>query len=560
MNAQLLTILFIAATFLIYGLIAWRSRAGTTKDFYIAGGGVHPLANGMATAADLMSVATMLSIPGIIAFFGYDAAIYLLGPPGGFVLLGILIAPYLRKFGKFTIPDFIGDRYYSNTARTIAVVVALFVTLIYLAGQMRGVGVVFSHFLKVNVNLGVVIGAAVVLIYAVLGGMKGITYTQVAQFCILAFAFLAPIIFLSIALTNKAFFFTSYASMTADGVNFLDNLDRLNQEFGFKAFTEAGRPTIDRFCIAMTLMLGTAGMPHIIIRYFTVPKVSHARKSVAFTVLFIGIIFIASPALAAFSRTFILEAINNKVYADLPSWFQVWENTGLIVFNDLNGDGIIQFVGGAANELVMDFDVTYLAIPEIAKLPPWIVALVAAGTLAAALSTAAGLLLVVSTSVSHDLIKKQLAPDISDKKELYIARLCAGLAVGVGVYFGINPPSFIIETVALAFSVASASFFPALFLGIFSKKVNKQGAISGMLIGFIFSLFYIIYFQFLDGRETYGGYWMDISAQGIGVIGMLLNLLTTLVVSRFYAEPPIEVQEMVENIRYPKGVGEAQKH
>ncbi|MFT6807471.1 MAG: cation/acetate symporter [Saprospiraceae bacterium] len=551
MSIQILTILFVSLTFVLYVVIAWRSRARSTKEFYIAGGGVSPMANAMATAADMMSVSTMLSVPGLIGYLGYDAAVYIIGPIGGFVLLGVLIAPYLRKFGKFTIPDFIGDRYYSNSARTIALVITVCITVTYLAGQMRGVGVVFSHFLKVDIVTGVLIGALIVMAYAVLGGMKGITYTQVAQFCILSFAFLVPIIFMSILLTDKSFIFTSYGSTLADGSHFLDNLDKLNAEFGFKEFTDMQRPKIDAFCIAGTLMFGTAALPHILVRYFTVAKVSAARYSVSWTLLFITIVLIATPPLSAFSRTFIMEQINGQVYADLPAWFSSWERTGLLVFNDLNGDGIVQYLGGAGNELNLDFDITFLAVPEIADLPNWIVALVAAGALAAALSTAAGLLLVLSSAVSHDLIKKQLRPDMSDKNELRIARICIAISIGIGVYFGINPPGFIIETVALAFSMAAGAFFPVLLLGIFNKKVSKEAGISGMLTGFLFALFYIIYFQFMDGKEAQDGYWMDISAQGIGIVAMILNFMVTLGVNRFFDPPSQEIQDMVEDMRIP---------
>ena len=559
MSTQLLTIIFVSITFLIYGVIAWISRAKSTDDFYVAGGGVSPLANAMATAADFMSVATMLSVPGLIAYLGFDAAVYLLGPPGGFLLLGIFIAPYLRKFGKFTIPDFIGDRYYSNTARTLAVVCAVFITLTYLAGQMKGVGVVFSHFLHVSKEWGVVIGAGIVFFYAVLGGMKGITYTQVAQFCILGFAFLVPIIYLSVMVMNDPFVFTSWGGKTADGVYLLDKLDALSTEFGFKEFTAQRRPTIDMFFIGLTLMLGTAGMPHIIIRYFTVPKVSDARKSVAYTLLLISIVFLATPALAVFSRTLMLESLNNIPYASAPDWFKVWEQTDFLSFTDKNGDGIIQFIGGAANELKIDFDITFLAIPEIANLPNWIIALVAAGALAAALSTAAGLLLVISSSIAHDLIKEQLHPDMSDQRELTISRICIAIALLFGIYFGINPPGFIIQTVALAFSIAASTFFPAILMGIFFKKVAKEGAIAGMLVGLIFVVSYIVYHEFLGGKAD--GYWMNISSQGIGVVGMLLNFTTTFLVNKYYGnEPPLEVQQMVERIRYPKGVGEANGH
>lgn len=544
-----LTLLFVGATFILYGLIAWRSKAKSTKDFYVAGANVSPFANAMATAADFMSVATMLSIPGLVAAIGYDATPYLLGPAGGFFLLGVLIAPYLRKFGKFTVPDFIGDRYYSNAARNIAIICALIITITYLAGQMRGVGVVFSRFLEVSIESGVLIGAGIVFLYAVWGGMKGITYTQVAQFCVLSFAFLVPIIFLSLLLTNSMLPWLSWGGTTTDGVFLLDKLDGLNEEFGFKAFTAQRKHTIDLFCIALTLMIGTAGLPHILIRYFTVPKVQDARKSVVYTLLLIGLVFTATAPLSAFARTYMLENLNGIPYADVPHWFKTWEETKLLVFTDLNNDGIIQFVGGAANEIKIDFDVTFLAIPQIANLSNWVLALVAAGALAAALSTAAGLLLVISSAISHDLIKQQIRPDISDKAELYIARICAAGAVMIGIYFGINPPSFIIETIALAFSIGASTFFPALFLGIFFKKINREGAIAGMLTGLVFSLSYIIYHQFLGGNED--GYWMNISSQGIGAVGMILNLVTSLVVSRFFPEPPDEVQDLVEKIRYP---------
>lgn len=555
MSSQHLTFLFVGLTFALYSYIAWRSKASSTKEFYVAGGGVSPFTNAMATAADLMSVATMLSIPGILSVIGYDGAPYLLGTAGGFVLLGILIAPYLRRFGKYTIPDFIGDRYYSNAARSIAVFCALAVSLTYLAGQMRGVGVVFSRFLEIDINLGVCIGAGIVFLYAVWGGMKGITYTQVAQFCVLIFAFLIPIIFLSIVMTNNAFPITSWGGKTADGSMFLlDKLNGLNAEFGFKSFTDQSRPTIDMFCLGLTLMLGTAGLPHIIVRYFTVKKVSDARKSIAYTLLLISIVFLASPAVSVFSRTYIMETITNLPYAEIPNWFKTWENIGLITFQDLNGDGIIQYVAGAQNELTIDSDIVFLAIPEIAQLGNWVTALLAAGALAAALSTAAGLLLVISTSVSHDLIKMQFVPNMSDKQELLTARICASFAVFIGIYFGMNPPGFIVETIALAFSIASSAFFPALVLGIFSKRINKQGAIAGMLGGLIFSVAYIVYFQFLGGKEIHGGYWMDISPQGIGVVGVMINFGLTFLVGAFYPPPPEEVQELVERIRYPKGL------
>ena len=442
MDVKTLTFIFVGATFAVYAIIAYLSKASTTSEFYVAGKGVSPFANGLATAADFMSAATFISMPGIVAFLGLDGAIYLLGPPGGFVLLGILIAPYLRKFGKFTIPDFIGDRYYSNVARSVAIICALFVSLTYLAGQMRGVGVVFSRFLEVSIELGVVIGAGIVLVYAVWGGMKGITYTQVAQYCILAFAFLVPIIFLSIMLTDNPIPSFGMGSRVADGsgVYLLDKLNGLNEELGFTAFTAGNKPLIDLFCIAATLMLGTAGMPHIIIRFFTVPRVSDARRSAAWTVLFMAIVFLATPAAGAFARTIFIESIQNLPYTEVPNWFRTWEGIGLITFTDLNGDGLIQYVAGAANEIRIDNDIMFLASPEMARMPNWVIAMVAAGGLAAALSTAAGLLLVISTAISHDLLKRVLIPSLTDKQELGIARLCALFAVGTGIYFGINPP------------------------------------------------------------------------------------------------------------------------
>lgn len=550
MDVQTLTILIVSATFLLYGFIAYRSKAGSTHDFYVAGGGVSPLANGMATAADWMSAATFISLPGIVSFMGYDGAVYLLGGSGGFVLLAMLISPYLRKFGKFTIPDFIGDRYYSDTARIIAVICAVFISFTYLAGQMRGVGVVFSRFLEMSIDMGVYVGASIVFVYAVWGGMKGITYTQVAQYCILIFAFLVPAIFLSILLTNNPVPFLGLGDTMADGsMDFLDKLDGLDKELGFGAFTEQRSSTINLTAMALTMMIGTAGMPHVIIRFFTVPKVSDARKSVGYALLFITILFLCIPAVGAFARTYFIEAINNQAYTDMPSWFKTWESIGLITFNDLNNDGIVKYMSGAANELTIDRDILFLASPEIAKLPNLVIALVAAGGLAAALSTAAGLLLVLSTAISHDLIKKQIKPNINDKEELLAARIFAAFAILVGIYFGINPPGFVMETIALAFGIAASALFPAIFLGIFNKKMNKGGVIAGMLTGLIFSVGYIIYFRFMGG--TPDQYLFGISPQGVGLPGMILSFSVIMIVSRFFEDPPLEIQEMVENIRYP---------
>lgn len=553
MDVQTLTLIFVAASFTLYVAIAYLSKARSTQDFYVAGGGVSPIANGMATAADWMSAATFISLPGIVSFMGYDGAVYLLGGSGGFVLLAMLIAPYLRKFGKYTIPAFIGDRYYSNTARTIAVICAIFISFTYLAGQMRGVGVVFSRFLEMSIDTGVYAGAGIVFIYAVWGGMKGITYTQVAQYCVLIFAFLAPTIFLSILLTNNPIPFLGLGDTVADGsMHFIDRLNGLEKELGFREFTAQRSTTLNLTAMALTLMIGTAGMPHVIIRFFTVPKVSDARKSVGYALLFITILFLCIPAVGAFARTYFLEAINNQPYAKVPQWFNTWEGIGLITYNDLNGDGIIQYLAGENNELAIDRDILFLASPEIARLPAWVIALVAAGGLAAALSTAAGLLLVISTAISHDLLKKQFAPNISDRQELLAARISSAFAVGVGIYFGIHPPGFVMETIALAFGIAASALFPAIFLGIFDKKMNKEGAIAGMLAGLIFSVSYIVYFRFMGGDPN--DYLLGISAQGVGLPGMILSFVATLVVSRFYEAPPSHIQEMVEDMRYPEKI------
>lgn len=590
MGIQTWTFIIVGITFALYIGIAIWSRASSTKEFYVAGGGVSPLANGLATAADWMSAASFLGMAGIIAFSGYDGSVYLMGWTGGYVLLALLLAPYLRKFGKFTVPDFIGDRYYSNVARTVAVVAALFVSFTYVAGQMRGVGVVFSRFLDVEVNTGVYIGMAVVLFYAFLGGMKGITYTQVAQYCVLIFAFMVPAIFISIMATGNPIPQLGFGSAGANGVYLLDKLDGLMTDLGFTAYTDGSKSTIDVFFITAALMLGTAGLPHVIIRFFTVPKVKDARKSAGYALLFIAILYTTAPAIAVFARTNLMETVEDTPYKEIPSWFTKWEDTGLIAWVDKNGDGNIQYLpGGAtegkpifiegrgehgqrrisnasntANELYVDRDITVLANPEIAGLPNWIIALVAAGGLAAALSTAAGLLLVISTSISHDLIKKQFAPDISDKKELLIARLSAVLAVIVAGYFGINPPGFVASVVALAFGLAASSFFPAIVMGIFSKRMNREGAISGMIAGLGITTYYIARFKlgWIGDPEnsTPNDWWFGISPEGFGTVGMLFNFGIALVVSRFYAPPPESVQDIVENIRIPSGAGEAIEH
>jgi len=559
MELQTLTWLFVGITFTLYIGIAIWSRAGSTKEFYVAGGGVSTLANGLATAADWMSAASFISMAGLISFSGYDGSVYLMGWTGGYVLLALLLAPYLRKFGKFTVPDFIGDRYYSNVARTVAVFCALLVSFTYVAGQMRGVGLVFSRFLEVDINTGVIIGMIIVLFYAVLGGMKGITYTQVAQYCVLIFAFMVPAIFISIQMTGNPIPQLGFGGLDENGVYLLDKLDKLHRELGFAAYTSGSKSTLDVFFITAALMVGTAGLPHVIVRFFTVKKVSDARKSAGWALLFIMILYTTAPAIAVFARTNMIETVNNQDYKNMPDWFTTWEETGLLSFNDKNKDGKIQYVEDASiNELTIDKDIMVLANPEIAQLPNWVIALVAAGALAAALSTAAGLLLVISASVSHDLIKKMIQPNISEKGELMAARLSAFVAVCVAGYFGINPPDFVAATVALAFGLAAASFFPAIILGIFTKKMNKEGAIAGMIAGILTMLFYMLKFKF----DWFGGgqkedWWFGISPEGFGTVAMIINFIIAIVVSKFTPDPPDEVQEIVANIRIPSGAGEA---
>ena len=559
MDLQIWTWVLVGITFSLYIGIAIWSRAGSTKEFYVAGGGVSPLANGLATAADWMSAASFISMAGIISFNGYDGSVYLMGWTGGYVLLALLLAPYLRKFGKFTVPDFIGDRYYSNVARSVAVFCALIVSFTYVAGQMRGVGLVFSRFLEVNINTGVIIGMVIVLFYAVLGGMKGITYTQVAQYCVLIFAFMVPAIFISIQMTGNPIPQIGFGGQDANGVYLLDKLDGLHRDLGFAEYTSGSKSKLDVFFITAALMVGTAGLPHVIVRFFTVKKVSDARKSAGWALLFIMILYTTAPAIAVFSRTNMIETVNNKEYKNMPSWFTTWEETGLLSFNDINNDGKIQYLADSSkNELIVDKDIMVLANPEIAGLPNWVIALVAAGGLAAALSTAAGLLLVISASVSHDLIKKMIKPDISEKGELVAARLSAVVAVCVAGYFGINPPDFVAATVALAFGLAAASFFPAIILGIFTKKMNKEGAISGMVVGVLAMLFYMLKFKFnWFGGGTKEDWWLGISPEGFGTVAMIINFIVSIIISKFTPDPPLEVQEIVTNIRIPSGVGEA---
>ena len=557
MDLQTWTWILVGITFTLYIGIAIWSRAGSTKEFYVAGGGVSPLANGLATAADWMSAASFISMAGIISFNGYDGSVYLMGWTGGYVLLALLLAPYLRKFGKFTVPDFIGDRYYSNVARTVAVFCALIVSFTYVAGQMRGVGLVFSRFLEVDINTGVVIGMIIVLFYAVLGGMKGITYTQVAQYCVLIFAFMVPAIFISVQMTGNPIPQIGFGGQDANGVYLLDKLDGLHRDLGFAEYTSGSKSKLDVFFITAALMVGTAGLPHVIVRFFTVKKVSDARKSAGWALLFIMILYTTAPAIAVFSRTNMIETVNNQEYKNMPDWFTTWEETGLLSFNDKNNDGKIQYLADTSkNELIVDKDIMVLANPEIAGLPNWVIALVAAGALAAALSTAAGLLLVISASVSHDLIKKMIKPDISEKGELVAARLSAVVAVCVAGYFGINPPDFVAATVALAFGLAAASFFPAIILGIFTKKMNKEGAISGMVVGIVVMLFYMLKFKFdWFGGGTKEDWWFGISPEGFGTVAMIINFTVSIIISKFTPEPPKEVQEIVANIRIPSGAG-----
>lgn len=569
-DVQIWTYVLVALTFGLYIGIAIWARAGSTKEFYVAGGGVSPLANAMATAADWMSAASFISMAGIIAFSGYDGSVYLMGWTGGYVLLALLLAPYLRKFGKFTVPDFIGDRYYSNSARMVAVFCALLVSFTYVAGQMRGVGIVFSRYLEVDIETGVIIGMVIVLFYAVLGGMKGITYTQVAQYCVLIFAFMVPAIFISIQMTGNPIPQLGMGGTVNDGsgMYLLDKLDGLSTELGFAEYTSGTKSLVDVFAITLALMVGTAGLPHVIVRFFTVKKVKDARKSAGLALLLIAILYTTAPAVAVFARTNMIETVSDKEYDSMPVWFTNWETTGLISFDDKNGDGKIQYVADArVNELTVDRDITVLANPEIANLPAWVIGLVAAGGLAAALSTAAGLLLVISSSVSHDLVKKIFLPNISEKGELWAARGAATVGVVVAGYFGINPPGFVAAVVALAFGLAAASFFPAIVLGIFYKKMNKEGAVAGMVVGILLMLFYMLKFKFgiFDGgKQAVAGlqdsWWFGISPEGFGSVAMVVNFVVSIVVNQFTPEPPQEVQEIVENIRIPSGAGEATGH
>ena len=582
MSTQLLTYLFVGGTFLLYIGIAIWSKASSTNDFYVAGKGVHPVANGMATAADWMSAASFLSMAGLIAFMGRDGSVYLMGWTGGYVLLALLLAPYLRTFGQYTVPDFIGARYYSNLARLVAVICLIVISFTYIAGQMRGVGIVFSRFLEVEINTGVIIGMGIVFFYAVLGGMKGITYTQVAQYCVLIFAYLVPAIFISIMMTNNPNPIFGFGdTLVGSSEYLLDKLDRVSTDLGFGAYTEFQRSKIDIFCITAALMAGTAGLPHVIVRFFTVPKISDARKSAGYALLFIAILYLTAPAVASFARLNLIDSIQDKTYQETPDWFKNWESIGLIAWQDKNLDGKITYASGdafipqkpqyvsreqaneprplsnkpnssSANEVYIDRDIVVLANPEIAGLPGWVIALIAAGGLAAALSTAAGLLLVISAAISHDLMKKILRPKITEKEELFFARLAAAVAIVIAGLFGIYPPAFVAQVVALAFGLAAATIFPVLVLGIFTKSVSKEGAIAGMLSGLIFTLGYILWFKFISPEFNSVSFWLlGISPEGIGILGAGINFLVAILISKISKKPPTEISQLVESLREP---------
>ena len=582
METQALTYLFVAASFAIYIGIAFWSRAKSTNDFYVAGKGVNPIANGMATAADWMSASSFISMAGLIAFLGKDGSVYLMGWTGGYVLLALLLAPYLRKFGQYTVPDFVGTRYYSSTARLVAVICLIFISFVYIAGQMRGVGIVFSRFLEVDINTGVIIGMVIVFFYAVMGGMKGITYTQVAQYCVMIFAYLVPAIFISILITGNPIPQVGFGdTLNGSSIFLLDKLDQVTIDLGFGAYTENTKTNIDLFCITAALMFGTGGLPHVIVRFFTVPKVSDARKSAGYALIFIALLYTTAPAVAAFSRINFIDSIQNVEYSAAPDWFKNWENIGLLAWQDKNNDRSIQYSSGNAlegikpdyseqrgksgerilnnkpnkannNEVYIDRDIMVLANPEIAKLPGWVIALVAAGGLAAALSTAAGLLLVISSSISHDLLKKTFMPKINEKQELLYARIASTIAIAIAGLFGIYPPGFVAQVIAFAFGIAASTIFPALLMGIFSKRLNKEGAISGMIVGLVFTTSYIVYFKFLFTSANISENWfMGVSPEGIGFIGMLINFLVAYTVSSFTKKPPEKIDEMVESIRQP---------
>ena len=581
--------IFIGASFALYIWIAIRSRAATTKEYYVASSGVSPFANGMATAADWMSAATFISMAGIIAASGYDASRFLMGWTGGFVLLTTLIVPYLRKFNKFTVTDFLGDRFYSNVARTVGVICAIFICMTYIMGQMRGVGLVFSRLFDIEIWTGVLIGAAIVFFYAGLGGMKGITYTQVAQYCVMVFAYTIPAVFISMLLTGNVIpqlgLIGDFTKDGAEGaVPLLTKLNALNTELGFAEYTSGKIKRFDMFCITAALMCGTAGLPHVIVRFFTVKSVKAVRKSACWTLLFIAVIYLTAPAIGAFARTNLMSEVNGTQYTSAPNWFKNWEERGLIAWADKNNDGVMQLRAGKVfdektpafsadrveggpreitnkllmdneNEVYYDRDILVMANPEMAGLPMWVIALVMAGCVAAALSTAAGLLLVLSTSISHDLMKKIVSPNMSDAHEVLWARGASFVFLAIAAYFGINPPSeFVAKTVAFAFGLAASSFFPTILMGIFSKRMNREGAIAGMIAGISLTLGYIVYFQFFAGHKDY---WFGISPEGIGFVGMIVNFVVAAIVSAVTPAPPKEIVAMVEEIRNPMDVGSA---
>ena len=591
METQTLIYIFVGLSFALYIGIAIWTRAGSTKEFYVAGGGVSPAVNGMATAADWMSAASFLSMAGLIAFMGYDASVYLMGWTGGYVMLALLLAPYLRKFGQFTVPDFIGTRYYSKVARVVAVICLIFISFTYIAGQMRGVGIVFSQFLDVSIFWGVIIGMGIVFIYAVLGGMKGITYTQVAQYCVLIFAYMVPAFFISFMLTGNPIPQIGLGSEVQDGSGqfMLQRLDNILVDLGFNQYTAGSKSTIDMFCITMALMVGTAGLPHVIVRFFTVPKASDARKSAGWALVFIALLYTTAPAVGAFGMYNFIAKTDGVAYSQAEPFFTNWEDADLYAWQDKNGDGIMQYRPGAAfegspvftgetgpsgerlvsntpnpdseNEIYVDRDTMVLANPEIANLPGWVVALMAAGGLAAALSTAAGLLLVISSSVSHDLLKSTFKPDISAKGELLAARLAATAAIVVAGYLGIYPPGWVAQVVAFAFGLAAASLFPAIFMGIFFKAMNKEGAIAGMISGLVFTFGYIFYFKLIDPAANVADNWLfGISPEGIGVIGMLINFGVAIAVASVTKSTPVEIRKLVDSIRVPRGAGDAHAH
>ncbi|MHA7819125.1 MAG: sodium:solute symporter family protein [Erythrobacter sp.] len=591
METQTLIYIFVALSFSLYIGIAIWSRAGSTKEFYVAGGGVNPVVNGMATAADWMSAASFISMAGILAFAGYDGSVYLMGWTGGFVMLALLLAPYLRKFGQFTVPDFIGTRYYSKTARVVAVICLIFISFTYIAGQMRGVGIVFSRFLDVEITMGVIIGMGIVFIYAVLGGMKGITYTQVAQYCVLIFAYMVPAFFLSFMITGTPIPQIGLGSEVADGsgMSVLQKLDTVLVDLGFTAYTDGSKSMIDVFCITLALMVGTAGLPHVIVRFFTVPKASDARKSAGWALFFIALLYTTAPAVGAFGMLNFVDKVDDTEYSEVDPFFPLWEANGLLAFQDKNGDGVMQYRPGpafegkpeytgetgqsgerllsntpnadSANEVYVDRDIMVLANPEIANLPGWVVALMAAGGLAAALSTAAGLLLVISSSVSHDLLKSTFAPNISAKTELLAARIAATAAILVAGYLGIYPPGWVAQVVAFAFGLAASSLFPAIFMGIFFKSMNKEGAIAGMLSGLVFTFGYILYFKLMNPAANTAENWLfGISPEGIGVVGMVINFAVAIGVASMTARTPVEIRKLVDSIRVPRGAGEAHAH